>query len=146
MSIHYVLIFNRQGKTRLAKWYDSTLSEAQQLDTVNEVHRLVSSRDLKYQSNFVELRDSMIVYRRYAGLYFIVLADFIDNELSVLEAIHFFVEILDTYFDNVCELDLVFNFYKLYPVLDEIFMGGELMETLKSRVLQRLEYIDTISS
>ncbi|KAF8000714.1 hypothetical protein HF325_004503 [Metschnikowia pulcherrima] len=146
MSIHYVLILNRQGKTRLAKWYDSTLSEAQQLDTVNEVHRLVSSRDLKYQSNFVELRDSMIVYRRYAGLYFIVLADFIDNELSVLEAIHFFVEILDTYFDNVCELDLVFNFYKLYPVLDEIFMGGELMETLKSRVLQRLEYIDTISS
>ena len=146
MSIHYVLILNRQGKTRLAKWYDSTLSEAQQLDTVNEVHRLVSSRDLKYQSNFVELRDSMIVYRRYAGLYFIVLADFIDNELSVLEAIHFFVEILVTYFDNVCELDLVFNFYKLYPVLDEIFMGGELMETLKSRVLQRLEYIDTISS
>ncbi|KAM9902631.1 hypothetical protein OXX69_008236 [Metschnikowia pulcherrima] len=146
MSIHYVLIFNRQGKTRLAKWYDSTLSEAQQSDTVNEVHRLVSSRDSKYQSNFVELRDSMIVYRRYAGLYFIVSADFIDNELSVLEAIHFFVEILDTYFDNVCELDLVFNFYKLYPVLDEIFMGGELMETSKSRVLQRLEYIDTISS
>ncbi|KAM9893513.1 hypothetical protein OXX80_007216 [Metschnikowia pulcherrima] len=146
MSIHYVLILNRQGKTRLAKWYDSTLSEAQQSDTVNEVHRLVSSRDSKYQSNFVELRDSMIVYRRYAGLYFIVSADFIDNELSVLEAIHFFVEILDTYFDNVCELDLVFNFYKLYPVLDEIFMGGELMETSKSRVLQRLEYIDTISS
>ncbi|KAJ8143536.1 hypothetical protein OY671_003338 [Metschnikowia pulcherrima] len=146
MSIHYVLILNRQGKTRLAKWYDSTLSEAQQSDTVNEVHRLVSSRDSKYQSNFVELRDSMIVYRRYAGLYFIVSADFIDNELSVLEAIHFFVEILDTYFDNVCELDLVFNFYKLYPVLDEIFMGGELMETSRSRVLQRLEYIDNISS
>lgn len=146
MAIHYVLILNRQGKTRLAKWYNSMYTETQKQDTVNDVHRLVSTRDLKYQSNFVELRDSMLVYRRYAGLYFIVLIDFTDNELSYLESIHFFVEILDTYFDNVCELDLVFNFFKLYPVLDEVFLGGELLETLKARVLQRLEHLDTISS
>jgi AP-2 complex subunit sigma-1 len=30
-----------------------------------------------------------------------------------LEAIHFFVEVLDAFFGNVCELDLVFNFYKV---------------------------------
>jgi hypothetical protein len=30
-----------------------------------------------------------------------------------LEAIHFFVEVLDSFFGNVCELDLVFNFYKV---------------------------------
>lgn len=36
-----------------------------------------------------------------------------DNELAYLEAIHFFVEVLDSFFGNVCELDLVFNFYKV---------------------------------
>lgn len=36
-----------------------------------------------------------------------------DNELSCLEAIHLFVEVLDAYFGNVCELDLVFNFFKV---------------------------------
>lgn len=36
-----------------------------------------------------------------------------DNELAYLEAIHFFVEVLDAFFGNVCELDLVFNFYKV---------------------------------
>ncbi|OBA20971.1 Adaptor protein complex sigma subunit [Metschnikowia bicuspidata var. bicuspidata NRRL YB-4993] len=144
--IHYVLILNRQGKTRLAKWYNNIHTEAHKQETVNEVHRLVSTRDLKHQSNFVELRENKLVYRRYAGLYFIVLIDFIDNELSYLEYIHFFVEILDTYFDNVCELDLVFNFYKLYTVIDEVFLGGELLETLKTRVLQRLEHIDEISA
>jgi hypothetical protein len=36
-----------------------------------------------------------------------------DNELTALEAIHLFVEILDHYFSNVCELDLVFNFHKV---------------------------------
>ena len=33
-------------------------------------------------------------------------------QLAYLEAIHFFVELLDQYFGNVCELDLVFNFHK----------------------------------
>ena len=36
-----------------------------------------------------------------------------DNELAYLESIHLFVEILDHYFSNVCELDLVFNFHKV---------------------------------
>lgn len=54
-----------------------------------------------------------IVYRRYAGLFFCVCVDANDNELAYLEAIHFFVEVLDASFGNVCELDLVFNFYKV---------------------------------
>lgn len=54
-----------------------------------------------------------IVYRRYAGLFFSVGIDVSDNELTALEAIHLFVEILDHYFSNVCELDLVFNFHKV---------------------------------
>lgn len=53
------------------------------------------------------------MYRRYAGLFFCVCVDPADNELAYLEAIHFFVEVLDTFFGNVCELDLVFNFYKV---------------------------------
>jgi hypothetical protein len=32
----------------------------------------------------------------------------------MLEFIHLFVEVLDQYFGSVCELDLVFNFYKVY--------------------------------
>jgi len=53
------------------------------------------------------------VYRRYAGLFFCACVDTNDNELAYLEAIHFFVEVLDAFFGNVCELDLVFNFYKV---------------------------------
>lgn len=78
-----------------------------------QVHRLVAPRDQKYQSNFVEFRHNKIVYRRYAGLFFCACVDANDNELAYLEAIHFFVEVLDSFFGNVCELDLVFNFYKV---------------------------------
>ena len=36
-----------------------------------------------------------------------------ENELSILEALHHFVESLDKYFGNVCELDLIYNFHKV---------------------------------
>lgn len=59
-----------------------------------------------------------IVYRRYAGLFFSMCVDVADNELMALEAIHLFVEVLDHYFENVCELDLVFNFHKVRLLLN----------------------------
>jgi AP-2 complex subunit sigma-1 len=77
-----------------------------------------------------------------------------------LEAIHFFVEVLDAFFGNVCELDLVFNFYKViilllhtcsvaylfqvYAILDEVFLAGEIEETSKQVVLTRLEHLDKL--
>jgi len=48
-----------------------------------------------------------------------VCVDANDNELAYLEAIHFFVEVLDAFFGNVCELDLVFNFYKVNKNINE---------------------------
>jgi len=60
-----------------------------------------------------QFRNYKIVYRRYAGLFFCLCVDANDNELACLEAIHLFVEVLDAFFGNVCELDLVFNFYKV---------------------------------
>jgi AP-2 complex subunit sigma-1 len=85
-----------------------------------------------------------LVYRRYAGLYFCLCVDVSDNELVALELIHLFVEALDAYFGNVCELDLVFNFAKVYQMLDEIVVGGELIETSKARILQRVDELDQL--
>ena len=60
----------------------------------------------------LQFRTYKVIYRRYAGLFFSLCVDVTDNELSYVEAIHCFVEMLDRYFGNVCELDLVFNFHK----------------------------------
>ncbi|KAJ7264194.1 clathrin coat assembly protein ap17 [Mycena rebaudengoi] len=141
--IRFILVQNRQGKTRLAKWY-VPYEDDEKLRLRGEVHRTVSSRDQHYQSNFVEFRNYKIVYRRYAGLFFAICVDANDNELAYLEAIQFFVEVLDSYFQNVNELDLVFNFYKVYAILDEVFLAGEIQETSKDVVLFRLEVLEKL--
>ena len=73
---------------------------------------------------------------RYASLYFLACVDEDDNELIVLETIHHFVEVLDRYFGNVCELDLIFNFHKAYHILDELLITGELQEPSKKAILR----------
>jgi hypothetical protein len=187
--IRFLLLQNRAGKTRLAKYY-VPVADGEKRKLEYDVHRLIVTRDPKH-TNFAEVcgacsahvgarsgvevggsqgrsrhgcaagRDRLcrrqrwqacdlgarvhaclpggtppphprnahtraraprthhqfktykIVYRRYAGLFFSVGIDVTDNELTALEAIHLFVEILDHYFSNVCELDLVFNFHKV---------------------------------
>jgi AP-2 complex subunit sigma-1 len=87
-----------------------------------------------------------VVYRRYAGLFFSIGVDAADNELATLEAVHLFVEVLDHFFSNVCELDLVFNFHKVYFILDEMVAGGELAESSKRAILERLAELERIET
>ncbi|RZC44842.1 hypothetical protein C5167_037790 [Papaver somniferum] len=117
--IRFILLQNRQGKTRLAKYY-VPLEES-------EKHKV------EY-----EFRTNKVIYRRYAGLFFSMCVDITDNELAYLECIHLFVEILDHFFSNVCELDLVFNFHKVYLILDEFILAGELQETSKKAIIERM--------
>ena len=56
-----------------------------------------------------------------------------------LEFIHNMVETLDKYFENVCELDLIFHSDRIHYVLDEIVMGGMVLETNISAVLQSVK-------
>ena len=77
--IRFLLLQNRQGKTRTAKYYvPMDDDEKHQLEF--EVHRLVVNRDPKF-TNFAEFRTHKIIYRRYAGLFFSLCVDVNDNEL-----------------------------------------------------------------
>ncbi|EKM83689.1 hypothetical protein AGABI1DRAFT_66564 [Agaricus bisporus var. burnettii JB137-S8] len=134
--INYVLLVSRQGKLRLAKWY-ATLSAKTKNAIIRDVTQLVMSRKSK-MCNVLEYKGTRVIYKRYASLFFIAEIEPSDNELITLEIIHRYVEALDGYFGNVCELDLIFNFDYAYHVLDELILGGEMQETSKLAVLKHV--------
>ena len=70
--------------------------------------------------------------------------DLNDNELVHLESIHLFVEMLDHFFANVCELDLVFNFQKVYLLVDEFILAGEVQDTSKKAIMERLAELERV--
>jgi AP-4 complex subunit sigma-1 len=106
--IKFVLMVNKQGQTRLAKYTDNTLTNEERQVLEAEIVRKCLTRADK-ECNFVEHRSYKIVYRRYASLFFLVGVDENENELAVLEFIHCMVETMDKWFGNVCELDIMFN-------------------------------------
>lgn len=93
LQIHFLLLMSRQGKVRLAKWYD-TYSQKERLKVAKEITPLILARPLKL-CNFLDWKNLKLVYKRYASLYFVCGVDISDNELIVLEIIHEYVEVLD---------------------------------------------------
>jgi hypothetical protein len=75
---------------------------------------------------------------------YIVAADVTDNELILMETIHLFVELLDQNFSNVCELDIVFHFNTVYALLDEFILAGEVQDTSKKNILERVKELDKL--
>lgn len=108
MTIKFVLMVNKQGQTRVARYTDPSMSSEERLLLEAEIVRRCLTR-LEKQCNFIEHRGVKVVYRRYASLFFLVGVDEEENELSILELIHCLVETLDKWFGNVCELDIMYN-------------------------------------
>ncbi|KAI9826430.1 MAG: hypothetical protein M1826_006639 [Phylliscum demangeonii] len=142
MAIHYLILLSRQGKVRLAKWF-TTLSPKDKAKIIKDVSQLVLSRRTR-MCNFLEYKDTKVVYRRYASLFFIAGCASTDNELITLEIVHRYVEQMDKYYGNVCELDIIFNFQKAYFILDELLLAGEMQESSKKNVLRCIGQQDSL--
>lgn len=119
MTINFLLIVNKQGLVRVAKYFKWYNSE-EKMSMEGELSRRCLSRNPGHCSFFHHMvgkklgpltnnKDYKVVFRKYASLYFILSVDPEENELSILEIIHLMVETLTEYFDGVSELDMLFK-------------------------------------
>ena len=49
------------------------------------------------------------------------------------------METLDRCFENVCELDLIFHVDRIHNILQEICIGGMVLETNMSEILTHID-------
>uniref|UniRef100_A0A8B9BM99 Adaptor related protein complex 3 subunit sigma 2 n=1 Tax=Anser brachyrhynchus TaxID=132585 RepID=A0A8B9BM99_9AVES len=141
--INAVLVFNNHGKPRLVRFYQHLAEEVQQ-QLIRETFHLVLKRD-EHICNFLECgslfggADYKLIYRHYATLYFVFCVDSSESELGILDLIQVFVETLDKCFENVCELDLIFHMDKVHYVLQEVVIGGMVLETNMNEIVAQVE-------
>ncbi|KAM7206416.1 clathrin adaptor complex small chain [Naviculisporaceae sp. PSN 640] len=150
--INAFLVFNGQGQPRLTKFYTQLDTSIQQR-LISEIFTLVSNRP-QGACNFLPLPPllaasgtshssaeqhndvpSLVTYRHYATLYFIVISTATESPLALIDLIQVYVESLDRLFENVCELDLIFNFESLHATLGEMIVGGVVIETNLERIV-----------
>ncbi|KEG03795.1 AP-3 complex subunit sigma, putative [Plasmodium vinckei vinckei] len=137
-----VLIINTNGKPRFLRFYDGSSHERQQLIT-KKIHEIIIKRPPNECCCFIDNEelfgsDMKIVYRHFATLFFIFIIDSMESELGILDLIQVFVQVLDVNFENVCELDLVYNYEQINYILDEIVMGGIVLETNIDAILHSI--------
>ncbi|KAH8741259.1 clathrin assembly protein [Cryptosporidium ryanae] len=142
--LKFLLLVNKQGQIRLSKYYRN-VSRDERLVLEGQLIRKCLLRG-ENQCPFMKFNGYKIIYRRYASLYFIMgLEDSEKNELAYLELIHFIVETLDKYFENVCELDIMFNLDKTHIIIEEILMCGLVSETNKLNILDHVYLLEKAS-
>ncbi|XP_019165462.1 PREDICTED: AP-3 complex subunit sigma-like isoform X2 [Ipomoea nil] len=142
-----VIMMNDKGKPRLVKFYEHQPMEKQH-ELIRKIYAVLCSRP-ESVSNFVKVdslfgSDARLVYKTYATLHVIFIFDASENELAMLDLMQVFVETLDKCFSNVCELDVVYNFNKVHAILDEIVMGGQVLETSSFEVVKAVEDISKL--
>eukprot|EP00052_Salpingoeca_macrocollata_P030883 m.321286 g.321286 ORF g.321286 m.321286 type:complete len:162 (+) comp25193_c0_seq1:164-649(+) len=141
--IRCILVFNNHGKPRLTKFFEYFTEEMQQ-QIIKECFQLVSKR-ADTVCNFLDGgtlmggADSKLIYRHYATLYFVFCVDSSESELGILDLIQVFVETLDRRFENVCELDLIFHVDKVHHILNEVVMGGMVLDTNITDILTHVD-------
>ncbi|XP_052594452.1 AP-4 complex subunit sigma-1 isoform X2 [Peromyscus californicus insignis] len=97
--IKFFLMVNKQGQTRLSKYYEHVeINKRTLLET--EVIKSCLSRSSE-QCSFIEYKDFKLIYRQYAALFIVVGVNDTENEMAIYEFIHNFVEVLDEYFSRV---------------------------------------------
>ncbi|KAF6811486.1 AP-3 complex subunit sigma [Colletotrichum musicola] len=161
--INAFLVFNGQGQPRLTKFY-TQLETSMQQRLISEIFTLVSNRPAgscnflplppllaasgtSHSSSSEEENDvpSLVTYRNYATLYFIVISTSTESPLALIDLIQVYVEALDKLFENVCELDLIFNFETLHATLGEMIVGGVVIETNLDRIVSGVRAQGTVA-
>lgn len=139
-----IIIVNNSGKPRLVKFYQNVHTEERQQSVIRRVFQQVAQRPDSF-CNYLEGSipewggpGVKLIYRHYATLYFVFAVDAQESDLGILDLIQVFVEALDKRFENVCELDLIFHSDKVHYILDEIVMGGMVLETNIGSILQAI--------
>ena len=103
---------------------------------------VTDSKHIARDFHVLKFREHRLLVKKYASLWFVMGVEQEENTLLCLHALHQYVLLLDAYFKNVCELDVIFNFNRAVYLLDFFIRDGQVMEPDREVILARLQAAD----
>ena len=49
------------------------------------------------------------------------------------------------YFKSVCEMDIIYNFYKVYEIMDNYIVAGEVLDVNKIEIINRIRELEKLN-
>lgn len=87
-----------------------------------------------------------MVYRWFGACMVIAAADADDNLLQVYEFLSLYMTALHQYFPNLSRHSIVQNPAKLHLILEEMVIGGVIVETAPSHALSYVRLLDDLAA
>ncbi len=138
--IELILIYNSLGKCILNKPYGEFIDSNKLNMLIGKAFKLISeSKELSIIYNFYE--NKRIYFRQYNGVYVVFICDELENELATLDFINVFVDICTEVLKGFTEQFIVLNIEKILILIDEMIIGGIIVEINRSEVLNNYKEI-----
>eukprot|EP00388_Colpodella_angusta_P007759 GDKJ01021695.1.p1 GENE.GDKJ01021695.1~~GDKJ01021695.1.p1 ORF type:complete len:166 (+),score=39.14 GDKJ01021695.1:27-500(+) len=139
------LLINNAGKARISRFYDDTPFEKQK-EILKQVHRIISQRPAEFSCSFYEDpavfgEGCRMAYKSFGNVTFVIIFDDGENELGMVDIIQVIAHVLDKAFPKVSEHHIVFNLDKANFVIDEIIVGGMVVETAAEAAMENIDMI-----
>ena len=131
--IELLIVISETGLLRIIKNYGDLKFPHKQL--AQQIYEQVQlNPDVSVIEDFAESKT--LVYRKYSDFYIAVLVDDMENELVLIDFMNLFVLCLEEAFYKVSDLDFVNNPQKVYLLMDEMILGGMMVETDKTNIVK----------
>lgn len=89
--------------------------------------------------NFFEFKNRLYIARSYERVKIIFITKE-ENPFLILSYIDDLLQILNTYFLDFSDTNLIYNFEELFFILDCMFLDGKLIHNNKEKILEAVEF------
>ncbi|KAI9295672.1 snare-like protein [Neoconidiobolus thromboides FSU 785] len=144
--VYLLSIINQEGIERYNKLFQPVIfKKAEEYNQFKDTLFDILSNREEYEGPIFEFHntENMIVYKKFASLYFMAYINPKENEFEVLDILNHIMETLSISFESFCELDIIYHLDKVNLIISEFFnINGEIQATDPIQILTSIEQFE----
>ncbi|XP_018010901.2 AP-4 complex subunit sigma-1 [Hyalella azteca] len=145
--LYFLVIASKESAVLFTHRFNPQLCPCHPAGLASVIEKCMVDSRTEKPENFVEDTNESrtLVYRWFGACMLIASADSDDNLLQVYEFLNLYLSALSQYFPNLSRHTIIQNPAKLHIVLEEMVIGGVIVETSPAHALSIVRLLDDIN-